>query len=624
MPSFRGIDISIITQSEFGRLPEYPHPDGSYFQSLATKQAAGQSQPPSSEPGNEDAIANGSANVGDPDARISVYIPSLPGSQFWINYVVENEPSPPCHLFFKLHMNGRHITSWGINPKVKSQGRVEKALYEPCDRWNQEDNGVVFKQEGIEARYFYFVSDQQQVSVADDGGLIEVLVFRAKGRKRRAANLSQYRKMDKYGITAPSGGLVDNPQDVTFFDFHLIDPKDTPFAAFQFHYRSLANLRQLNLIPADDTNTRPSPPTSNAEKIVESISKSSFAILEDDSCIEEQLDHACQGHDETVFDDSTPSIAQSTAPHGEIRPRRNSCYILRTPPQLRPRSATSHYLPQPSKTLRDALPSGFPDSYLARPLPDRPLPEIPTDGPSPNDSYVPRSRKSSTASAAPSVAPSLLSYVKNESYLEETVEYGQGLEIPINKNHPGVPVNENAMSRSTSGTICARISNPLDDTSLTDDSVPSFEGSPSATEDSKKNDSTLISPGNYTPITSSSLENHMCSPSDDEPASSDGPEDGSRAARSPRKKRGDTVDLAIDLSRFPHLQLSESEWIRQTPSPHHVPRRILSPRFGRLWNTLRRSKSRSPLRGIRDKVVSRNYSTPELLSPKAKKNGNWI
>lgn len=123
--------------------------------------------------------------------------------------MVEREPSPPSHLFFKLHMNGRHITSWGINPKIKTKGRVEKALYEPCSRWNQEENGLVFKQEGIEARYFYFVSDQQQTSVADDGGLIEVHVFRAKGRKRRAAKLDQYRQLDKYGITYVSSRALD-------------------------------------------------------------------------------------------------------------------------------------------------------------------------------------------------------------------------------------------------------------------------------------------------------------------------------------------------------------------------------------------------------------------------------
>lgn len=221
MPSFRGIEISIVTQSGIGRLPEYPYPEESRFQPLETPStAACVDQQPSSVPEDGSAVASSSTILWDSDPKVSVYIPSLPGSlplfscnalmsrtdslpgsQFWINYVVENEPPPPSYLFFKLHMNGRHITSWGINPRIKSQGCVEKALYEPCDRWNQEESGVVFKQEGIEARYFYFVSDQQQLSVADDGGLIEVHVFRAKGRKRRAAKLDHYRQLDKYGIT---------------------------------------------------------------------------------------------------------------------------------------------------------------------------------------------------------------------------------------------------------------------------------------------------------------------------------------------------------------------------------------------------------------------------------------
>lgn len=125
----------------------------------------------------------------------------LKGAQFWINYCVEREPDPPGHLyFFKLYMNGRHITSWGINPRKKSNGQVEKALYEPSERWDYEDDGTVMKQSGIEARYFHFVGGHPEKSVAEDGGLIELRVFRAKGRKRRAARLDQYRHQEKYGI----------------------------------------------------------------------------------------------------------------------------------------------------------------------------------------------------------------------------------------------------------------------------------------------------------------------------------------------------------------------------------------------------------------------------------------
>ncbi|KAF3770692.1 hypothetical protein M406DRAFT_240032, partial [Cryphonectria parasitica EP155] len=252
MPLLQGIEVTIVTQSELGQLPEYPHPDGSSFQSRRLRDNKPDDQSNSCDGDFQNRVADDPAHASGTDSTVSVYVPSLPGAQFWINYVVKTPPSPPGHLFFKLYMNGRHITSWGINPSIKSHGRAEKALYEPSDRWDQEEDGVVFKQEGIEARYFYFTGNQQELSAADNGGLIEVQAFRAKGRKRRAAKLDQYRVQDKYGITAPSGGLLDNPQDITFFDFHLIDPKDAPFATFRFHYRSWDSLNQLSLVPADD------------------------------------------------------------------------------------------------------------------------------------------------------------------------------------------------------------------------------------------------------------------------------------------------------------------------------------------------------------------------------------
>lgn len=374
-----------------------------------------------------------------------------------------------------------------------------------------------------------------------------------------------------------------------------------------------------------------SPPTNAARQVVEAISKASFTILEDDSCLEDQLDPIRQDQldpirqecDEAVFDDSISSAAQITSAYGIARPRRNSSYILRTPPQLRPRSATSYNVPQPSKNLRDTLPPGFPESYLSRPLPDRPRPEIFTDGT--NDACVPRSRKSSTASAAPSVAPSLRSYVNNESYLEETVEYGQGLEIPIRKDHPGVALDvETTMSTLVSGSVCIDASVPAEIPGVMDTSTSEFEGSPLITEDTKDNSPTLLSPGNYMATTGSTLESHA-DRREDKQASSDVGTYRPMGIRSPRKKREDTVDLALDLSRFPHLQLSEPVWTRQIPSPQQVPRRILSPRLGRLWNTIRRNKSRSPLRNIRNKAAPHNCSAPQLSSPEVKeRNGKWI
>lgn len=47
----------------------------------------------------------------------------------------------------------------------------------------------------------------------------------------------------------PSGGLLERPQDAKFYDWHLKDPKDSPFVRFKFHYRSWDSLQASELIP---------------------------------------------------------------------------------------------------------------------------------------------------------------------------------------------------------------------------------------------------------------------------------------------------------------------------------------------------------------------------------------
>ncbi|KAG8159118.1 hypothetical protein KVR01_010779 [Diaporthe batatas] len=566
MPSFRGIDISILAPSEVGKLPEYLHPEGASVQLGTCKD------------NNEDP-----SRVRKINPRVSVYIPSVPGAQFCINYVVEREPIPPGHLFFKLFMDGRHITSWGINPKVKAKGRVEKALYEPSDRWNHEEGGTTIKPEGIEARYFHFTGDQQKKSVAEDGGLIEILVFRARGRKRRAAQLDRYRHQDKYGIATPSGGLLDNPQDVAFFDFHLIDPKDEPFASFRFHYRSLENLRQLNLIPTDESS------------IFDTFSTSTFTDSIDEDPIQKDPSPYPGSRpvpDESVFDDDSSSGDDQLSRTRLGKPRAEKVFVLRTPPQLRPGSGTSHNLPQPSKSLRDGSTEGIPDSYLQRPLPDRPLPDLPVGVPS---------RKTSTVS----IATSLLSYVKDSSFLDESVEYGHAQEVTVHKAKADALPTQHYQ-------------HDLDDLPVSD-----YENYLSSDDDSKVKQSQPASLGKHIVGSGHVLPNHT-----DLLDSKDGspPEEDSKAAGLQASKPVVNIgDRCIDFSKFPHLQLDEFDWIRRSPSPKASPRRVLSPRLGRLWDTLRRNRSRSPLRQPLREAPSRNLSTPQLPGQDGnEKYGNWI
>lgn len=392
--------------------------------------------------------------------------------------------------------------------------------------------------------------------------------------------------------------MLDNPQDVTFFDFHLIDPKDTPFASFRFHYRSWENLRQLNFIPRDDSSISESFSTTtvNPDLDLNPIVSTDGALQKQDS---PRAPFVHPDPDESVFDDSGSNEEQHGPGDGNSKPRRNSTFVLRTPPQLRPKSAASHNLPQPSKTFRDGTPQGVPNSYVQRPLPDRPLPELPISVS--DTSWVGPSRQSSTASAAPSVTPSLLSYVREGSFLDDPVEYGQAQEVHVCKR--GVPPDQGKAFPNSN------------DTSMSD-----HESSSLAVEDPKEKNSLLLSTGNYQASTGSMPQIHVARLEDEH-----APSVGIDKSTTP-ESRGDPKsygEMGIDFSRFPHLQLSESDWIRRTPSPTTVPRGFLSPR--RLWNTLRRNKSRSPLRDVHGEVLARNTSTPNLVGQERNdRHGNWI
>lgn len=60
----------------------------------------------------------------------------------------------------------------------------------------------------------------------------------------------------------PSGGLLDMPQDAYYYEWHLINPKDEPYAKFKFHYRTWDNLAALQLIPPSHPRTLLPPTTS--------------------------------------------------------------------------------------------------------------------------------------------------------------------------------------------------------------------------------------------------------------------------------------------------------------------------------------------------------------------------
>ncbi|KAI3318216.1 hypothetical protein HD806DRAFT_526533 [Xylariaceae sp. AK1471] len=509
MPCFRGIEISIHASLEAKQVIEYPHPDASSVRLVRATTLDQESQPGTpSAPEDVDPVRLKKVNP-----RISVYIPSLPGEQFWLRYLINQSPPPSRCIFFKMTMNGRHIASWGINTSIRSTGSVVRALYQPVDKWGNPFDQDESDYPGIETRYFHFMPGLEKKSVADDGGLIEVQVFRCKGRKRIATKLDAYRNQERYGIASPSGGLVDNPEDATYYNYYLVDPKDAPYATFCFHYRSMKYLKQLNLVP-------PISPASKSPRVKRSRRKSRSEAT---SPLPQRFAIGAGMQESQAFNGNVGATDKEETEHAETNPREE--YFLNSPPELLQSSLRETVAAGPNEAL---------ESEHSAEVLQRPLPEIP------NAQARPPSA-SSLRSNCPSLTPSLRQYVESEDFDNEEIRLStaQPLLIPSES----MQALELASARAEEGT-----------------SVSDYATSPSSTETS--NSPTLPSPAGYIATTGSVLERHLTQY--DSPLARSSP---SRVQSMPSSNTDSPLSREQTEPRTGILNLTEAEWLRHTPSP---------------------------------------------------------
>ncbi|KAK3945137.1 hypothetical protein QBC46DRAFT_303903 [Diplogelasinospora grovesii] len=519
MPCLRGIEISFSSEVTGEPFPEFPHPEGSSVQllgryNLQKHRLSTANLTPNSSAGS----LCGSAQPQKTRPTISIYIPSIPGTPFSVKYAITQLPPPPCKLFFfRLLMNGRDVASWGIDLEDQRRGKIAKTLWAPC---SQYDGRV-----GLEQRSFVFLAGQERKSVAEDGGLIQIQVFRARERYSRAPCLEEFRNHNNYGIAIPSVGLMSDPEDALYYSFHLMDAKDEPYATFKYHYRSWDNLEQLNIIPPAELQHLRS--TLSFESISETMSGEDLDSQRSD---EEPSSHV-EYLDECVFNenqgqDEEDSIA--TSDQFQVP------FPLQTPPELfsMPSTATLK-MPQPSKVIRDK----FTESYL-----HRPLPELPKDELEPSFALR-RTSEASALSGVPSVTPSLVPYINQECIEDDEVEIGMAQ--PLH------------MARIDSA---SRIM--LEETGIEDPAEHSFSDynmSLPSTNDSAPLRPKTVSPSKYRPTTGSSFEYHLdqLTPTRD-----------STSSRSNRENimcygyESDMGQISVAKPR-----LTESEWMRRTPSP---------------------------------------------------------
>ncbi|GKT48853.1 uncharacterized protein ColSpa_09034 [Colletotrichum spaethianum] len=384
MPSFRGLDVSVVPRPDAENFVELPHPESSYVHLRGPHPVS-------------PTTSLSSSFVSTPEKfkpTTSVYIPSSLGAQFHLRYSINRPPPDTKYLYFRVTMNGRQTVSWGIKSCAIQNQIVSYALYEPDSKWQYRESGVVYKRDGVEKRFFHF-APRFEASAALDGGLIDLQVFRSKGRRRRAPELNDFRSQDGYGITSPTGGLVELPQELTFYDWVLIDPVDSPFATFRFFYRSWENLKALNLVSVSHYEALVA--TSKRQGKLLPTRPKTPAPTNDSKDLHENGLFCFGSLDESVFQEDGMGIDESKKKQKFHSTQR--AFYLATPPKLTPIRSAWEKWPQPSKMMRD----------IRQPSdPLRLLPVLPD--------FEPSLRRASLESTrAPSVTPSLLPYVEESS-----------------------------------------------------------------------------------------------------------------------------------------------------------------------------------------------------------------
>lgn len=150
MVKFRGIEISIISQFDIRKLPEFR------FRQTSPSPDRSKNAPHS------------------PQATASCYVPIYPGSQIWFEYAIDGPHPPKAAYFFKLLFNGKVITSFDCGSKHHYYGKmmynlvvqgthpitgvaqvVRQALHftnhnEDCD--NEDEDVIEFRVHRIEHR----------------------------------------------------------------------------------------------------------------------------------------------------------------------------------------------------------------------------------------------------------------------------------------------------------------------------------------------------------------------------------------------------------------------------------------------------------------------------------------
>jgi hypothetical protein len=156
MVKFRGIDVSIISQFDICKLPEFRL----RHQSPSPTMNADGSRSPASQ------------------AVASCHVPIYPGSQIWFEYCIDGPHPPGAAYFFKFLLDGKLVTSWDCTEKHDYHGKMMYNLSVQTEGFSGE--------EAIVRQALKFTSDldSENGSTISENNVAEVRVYRIEHRRR--------------------------------------------------------------------------------------------------------------------------------------------------------------------------------------------------------------------------------------------------------------------------------------------------------------------------------------------------------------------------------------------------------------------------------------------------------
>lgn len=144
MVSFRGVNIYAVSQFDAKRLPEYS--------TAHSKKAL---------------------------SPIAVcLIPIYAGAQFWFEYAIDGPHPPGSAWFFKLFMNGHHVTSWDCAAKHEYRGKAAYSLRITRVHYNL----FGARQQVVQDSFKFGATIEGSPKATDD--CVEIRVYRTSKRRR--------------------------------------------------------------------------------------------------------------------------------------------------------------------------------------------------------------------------------------------------------------------------------------------------------------------------------------------------------------------------------------------------------------------------------------------------------